>query len=160
PAYSGRPLRPFVPSRQGVRNRTQHGFFGSPVIADINSDGKPEVVAAAMDRHVYVWTGARGAPVKPFPVLVVDKSEVASGNKKTDQVPFNAAAGEALNQGAIITTPAVGNITGDPKPEIVLGTNEEYAAGDDGGINAGTVNTASINAIVATGALSLGNSRV
>ena len=57
-------------------------------------------------------------------------------------------------------TPAVGNITGDPKPEIVVGTNEEYAADSDGGINAGAVNTASINAIIATGALSLGNSRV
>ncbi|MFL5867888.1 MAG: S8 family serine peptidase, partial [Thermoleophilaceae bacterium] len=51
--YSGKPLSPFVDVRQGKRNRTQRGFIGSPVLADLDGDHRLEVVAAAMDRHVY-----------------------------------------------------------------------------------------------------------
>src|SRR5207302_1310576 len=50
PDYSGRPLQPFVNVRRGKRYRTQHGFIASPVIADLNGDGRPEVIAAGMDR--------------------------------------------------------------------------------------------------------------
>src|SRR5207244_5899115 len=63
-------------------------------------------------------------------------------------------------QGAIIDTPAVGNITGDARPEIVLGTNEEYRAGegDEGGAN--TSGNVSFNVIGPTGLLSPGNTRL
>ena len=54
--------------------------------------------------------------------------------------------GEELNQGAIVSTPAVGDLTGDGKPEIVVGTNEEYAADADGGLNAANVNTTTVSA--------------
>jgi hypothetical protein len=64
-------------------------------------------------------------------------------------------------QGAIIDTPALADIAGDDRPEIVVGTNEEYDAADDGGLNAGRFNTASYSAITAAGeVLSPGNGRL
>ena len=148
--YSGKPLQPFENVRRGHRYRTQHGFIGSPVLADLDGNGgNLEVIAANMDRHVYAWH-ADGTPVDGFPVLVIDRSKISAIDAQTHAPTFNASAGADLNQGAIVDTPAVGDLTGDGKPEIVVGTNEEYAAEDDGGINAGLLNTASLALLAQT----------
>jgi Subtilase family len=163
PRFSGKPLKPFVDVRKGPRNRTNHGFLASPVLADLDGDdgGRLEIVAAAMDRNVYAFNDD-GSAVKGFPVLVVDPAKVASVDRTTRAVRFKAGTGPELNQGAIVDTPAVGDIAGDGRPEIVVGTNEEYAAGAGGEppLNAGGPNTASLAALSATGALSFGNSRL
>jgi hypothetical protein len=159
-AYSGKPLSPHVNVRQGHRYRTQHGFIASPVVADLDGNGgKPEIVAASMDRHVYAWD-RNGDPVPGFPVLVVDRSKISAIDPATHAPTFNASAGDELDQGAIIDTPAVGDLDGDGKPEIVVGTNEEYRAADDGGMNAGNLNTASLGVLAQTGQLKLGNTRL
>jgi hypothetical protein len=154
--YSGRPQRAFVDVREGVQNRTQRGFIGSPVLADLdrNDKGKLEIVAAAMDRHLYAWNDD-GEPVHGFPLLVVDASKVARVDDKTNQVTFNSAAGDPLNQGAIVDTPAVGDISGGGRPEIVVGTNEEYEAGapGEGGPNIGLLNTTVLGALNETGVI-------
>ena len=160
-AYSGKPLAPFENVRNGKTNRTQRGFFGSPVLADLDGDGDEEIVAAAMDRHVYAWDGhdsdpgaAGGAAEQPgFPVLVVDPAKVQSIDPTTHAVTFRGDAG-SYQQGAIIDTPAVGDITGDARPEIVIGTNEEY----DEPFNVGNAGTLGI--LAATGLFDPGNSRV
>lgn len=161
PAWSGRPLEPFVNERQGPQNRTQHGFLGSPVLADLDTDGDLEIVAAAMDRHLYAWHHD-GSVVAGFPMLVVDPSKVESIDPESHQVRFNANAGEALNQGAIVGTPAVGDITADGRPEIVVGTNEEYLADGpgEGGFNAGNLNTASLAVLGQTGLLDFAHGRL
>ena len=160
--WSGRPLQPFDEARKGERNRTQRGFIGSPVLADLDGDERLEVVAAAMDRHVYVWR-AGGAELTGFPALVVDSSKVASIDPATHQVTFNEQAGGSLMQGAIVDTPAVGDITGDGRPEIVVGTNEEYEvnAPGEGGLNADNVEMRALEqAAGATGVLDPAHSRV
>jgi hypothetical protein len=160
--WSGRPLRPFDEARKGERNRTQRGFLGSPVLADIEGDARLEVVAAAMDRHVYAWR-ADGTGAPGFPALVVDRSKVESIDPATHQVNFNSAAGDSLMQGAIVDTPAVGDLTGDGRPEIVVGTNEEYAvnAPGEGGLNADNVEMRAIEqAAGATGLLDPAHSRL
>jgi hypothetical protein len=162
-AFSGKPLAPFVNVRQGHFNRTQHGFIGSPVLA--NLDGTPggplDVVAANMDRHVYAFR-PNGTPVPGYPVLVVDHDKVASIDPTTHRIAFNPTKlGDMdLNQGAIIDTPTVGNVTGDGKPEIVVGTNEEYQTGegDEGAPNA--AGNLSFNAIGVSGLLSNANGRL
>jgi hypothetical protein len=163
PDYSGRPLSPFVNSRHGKFNRTQHGFIGSPVLADLDGDGKLEIVAASMDRHVYAWH-ADGDPVAGYPVLVVDPSKLQSIDPDTHQVTFNANAGSE-QQGAIVDTPAVGDLDGaasgpDALPEVVVGTNEEYQADSDGGVNADLINSGLYATAQTLGVLSPGNSRL
>src|SRR4051795_488854 len=112
PAYSGKPLQPFVEPRyqpgQSEFHRTQHGFIASPVLADLDGDGKMEIIAAGMDRHVYAWH-RDGSPVAGFPVLVVDPSKVQSIDPTTHQVTFKPDAG-SFQQGAIVDTPAVGDL--------------------------------------------------
>jgi hypothetical protein len=164
--FSGRPLAPFENVRfeagdegQSELRRTQHGFIASPVIADLDGRGGLEVIAAGMDRHVYAWH-INGSRVRGFPTLVVDRAKVASIDPATHAVTFKPDSG-ALMQGAIIDTPALADIAGDGRPEIVVGTNEEYEAERDGGLNAGRFNTASYSAITAAGeVLSPGNSRL
>src|SRR3954454_2566909 len=141
PDWSGRAIDPFVPERHGHRNRVQHGFIASPVLADVdrNDGGKLEIVLASMDRHVYVLNDD-GSDVPGFPKLVVDPTKVAAIDPRSDRVTFDADAGDDLNQGAIVDTPAVGDITGDARPEIVVGTNEEYKGGDEPAVNAANFN--------------------
>ena len=159
--FSGRPLTPFTPEREGKRNRTQQGFIASPVAADLDGDNRLEVVAAAMDRHLYAWH-ADGSEADGFPMIVVDPTKVESIEGRSHRVDFNANAGEELNQGAIIDTPAVGDLTGDGRPEIVVGTNEEYLTGAPGeeGLNAGGVDATLLGQLGGVAGLDTANSRL
>jgi hypothetical protein len=163
PAFSGKPLSPFVNVRQGPRARTQRGFLGSPVLADLdgNDGGKLEVIAAGMDRHVYAWNDD-GSPVSGFPVLAVDHSKVAAVDSTTNAITWNDDGADQLNQGAIVDTPAVGDISGDSRPEIIVGTNEEYTVsnGTEGAFNASTDTQAALNLLSPVGILSFANGRI
>ena len=101
-----------------------------PVLADLDGgrqardrrrgDGPPRLRLATRDGAPRArLPGARGRPRRRSPSI-----DPATARGPT----FKAAAGAELNQGAIVDTPAVGDIDGDGKPEIVVGTNEEYKA--------------------------------
>ena len=164
PAYSGKPQTPFVNVRNGPRNRTQHGFLGSPVLADLDQDdgGKLEIIAAGMDRHVYAWED-NGDPVPGFPVLAVDYNKVGPGgiDPVTHRVTFNDG-GEQWNSGGIVDTPAVGNVSGDSRPEIIIGTNEEYQvdAHGEGPFNVSSSSSPALGLIGPTGLLEFANGRI
>ena len=90
-------------------NHIKRGFFGSPALADLDDDGRLDVVAGALDQHVYAWDG-RGRPLDGFPAKLA-----------TDGAP-----------GAeIVTSPAVADLDGDGGHEIVIATNE-VLPGDPG----------------------------
>jgi hypothetical protein len=161
--FSGAPLAPFQNVRQGSRNRTQRGFLGSPVLADLDQDdnGKLELIAAGLDRHVYAWNND-GTPVDGFPVLAVDETKVASVDAATHKVTFSANAGPSLQQGPIVDTPAVGDVSGDSRPEIIVGTNEEYAVdqGNEGPWAVAPSTSPALNALAPVGLLTFANGRV
>ena len=90
------------PQDRTRENHVKRGFIASPVLADLRGDGALEIVIGSLDQHVYAWDGA-GAALPGFPAKLRD--------------PTLAGA-------EIITTPAVGDITGDGRPEIVTPTAE------------------------------------
>ncbi len=168
PSFSGKPLKPFVNVRQPNFDRTQHGFIGSPVLANLDGikGGPLDVIIAGMDRHLYAF-GPAGSTVPGYPVLVVDHDKISTIDPTTHRIAFNTAktgnSGDDLTktpQGAIIDTPAVGNITGDARPEIVLGTNEEYRTGEGDEGDPNTAGNLLFSAIGASGLLSNGNTRL
>ena len=106
------------------RNRMKRGIVGGAALGDLDGDGTLEVVVAAMDRHVYAWHHD-GTPVDGFPVLVVDPDQVAAVDPVAETVTF--VDPEATQQGGeLVATPALGDLTGDGRPEIVVGSQEQY----------------------------------
>jgi len=89
----------------------KRGFLGSPALADLDEDGKLDIVAGALDQHVYAWRGT-GAAVPGFPARV-DSEEESNGSE-------------------IANSPAIADLDGDGDPEIVIATNEVVGAANDG----------------------------
>jgi len=109
---------------QDERNRTKPGIAGSPAAADLNGDGDLEIVAAALDRHVYAWN-ANGEQHPGFPVLVVDPAKVQVVDPATHRVTFTPDSG-VREGGELVASVALADLTGDGRAEIVIGAQEAY----------------------------------
>jgi len=112
------------PATHDERNRTKRGIAGAPALGDLDGDGKLEIVVAALDRHVYAWNDD-GTPLAGFPVLVVDPAKVVAVDPATHAVTFAADSGVEPG-GELIATPALADLTGDGRPEVIVGAQEEY----------------------------------
>ena len=85
------------------------GFFAAPTLADLDKDGKLEIITPGMDSYVYVWR-FDGKPQAGWPVQVRDP-----------------VLGDAMGD-RIIATASVGDIDGDGQLDIAVGTNEVMGA--------------------------------
>jgi hypothetical protein len=92
------------------------GAMASPVLADMNKDGKLDIIQAAFDGHVYVFDGA-AKDLPGWPILV----------------HYDGRLTTAVEHNRILSTPAVSDVNGDGIPEIFVGSNEKLAEGGNVG---------------------------
>ncbi|MCA9621792.1 MAG: VCBS repeat-containing protein, partial [Myxococcales bacterium] len=92
------------------------GAFASPVLEDMNKDGKLDIIQAAFDGSVYVFD-ATGAAVDGWPV----------------RLHYTGSLSEEPAYNRILTTPAVGDFNGDGYPELLVGSNETLGNGKNSG---------------------------
>jgi hypothetical protein len=98
-----------LPQDRTRENHIKRGFSASPVLGDLVAEAagqerKLEIVIPALDQHVYAWDGS-GNALPGFPKLLREPGSTIPGAE-------------------IITTAALGDITGDGSPDIVTPTQE------------------------------------
>ncbi|MGH2957949.1 MAG: thrombospondin type 3 repeat-containing protein [Solirubrobacterales bacterium] len=96
-------------------NHIKRGFFGSIALADLNCNGNLDVVAGAMDQHLYAWNG-NGNFLAGFP------RKLQSADADGAEIVTTPAIAELDGRGCAATGP------GPKGPEIVIASNEVVGA--------------------------------
>lgn len=116
---------PDLVNRKNKINSTTWSFLAAPTLGNIDpSDDALEIVAGAMDRHLYAFK-SNGAPVPGWPVMLRDPAKVGSVDPLTHRV--TNAPGINNRRGAmIVASPAVGDIDNDGDLNVAAAVNEQY----------------------------------
>src|SRR5437763_125904 len=92
--------------RPAEKGRLDAAIYATPALADLNRDGKLDIVFGAADQRIYALKG-NGRPLKGWPVLSRDTASGGDPEK-------------------ILSSPAIGDLNGDGSPDVVEGTAETY----------------------------------
>jgi MYXO-CTERM domain-containing protein len=103
------------------------GAVASLSLADMDKDGKLDVISAAFDGNIYVFKGD-GSPMDGWPVEVRYDGDLPGNNPGL--CTAEATAGRPCLHSRIITTPAIGDLNGDGIPDIAVGTNQYLGKGN------------------------------
>jgi hypothetical protein len=107
-----------APSLETFQSHPKCGFLASPALAHLEGFAKkPDIVEPGLDGHLYAWK-SNGAPVKGYPVALVDPAQVAAGTQ---------LIAESINE------PAIADLTGSGHDDVVVATNEVYGAVSNSG---------------------------
>ncbi len=103
-----------TPDKQRQENlHPKCGFVASPVAAWVNGrDQPPVILAPSMDGNLYAWD-ANGVPLSWSPRRLQDQ-RIAAEDRQVAEAIHN---------------PAVGDLDGDGKDDVVVATNETYGEG-------------------------------
>lgn len=126
---AGFPVRlPYVPScpldptvkRPDVcmdkKNIVVRGAMASPVLIDMNKDGKLDIVQAGYDGFIHVFD-ATGKALPNWPI----------------QLRYDGRLTTNEERNRILTTPAVADLNGDGIPEILTGSSEKLGSDEGSG---------------------------
>ena len=91
--------------RPAEEGRLDAAIYSSPALADLDDDGKLDAVFGAADQRIYAVDG-KGRTLRGWPVLARDGGDVAK----------------------ILSSPAIGDLDGDGRPDVVEGTGEAYGS--------------------------------
>jgi len=91
--------------RPAEEGQLDAAIYASPALADLDGDGKLDIVFGAADQRIYAING-HGRPLPGWPVLARSGGDPAK----------------------ILSSPAIGDLNGDGQPDIVEGTAEAYGS--------------------------------
>jgi hypothetical protein len=119
-----------------------YSIEASPAVADLDGDGRLEIVVGSWDGRLYVWDGA-GRALPGWPIAVADqiissaalvdldgddRPDVVVGSKDGHLYGWTAAGqplpGFACDLGApVFSSPWVGDLQGDGRADVVVGAD-------------------------------------
>ncbi|MBX3191549.1 MAG: VCBS repeat-containing protein [Labilithrix sp.] len=106
--------KPKPPTCMDAQHGLARGTYAAPVLADMNKDGRPEIVITGFDGNIWVYK-VDGTVLDGFPVSLASKAAVTKGPSR------------------IMATPTVADLNGDGVPEIISGSNEQIGGGGGSG---------------------------
>jgi hypothetical protein len=146
---------PDLVNRHDRDNQVARGIVGGISLGNLDGsgDGSLEIVAAALDRHVYAWRHD-GTPVPGWPVLVKDPAKVASVDPATDEVTLLPDSG-AADGTKLVAAASLGDLDGDGRLEVLTVANEAYREPTNA-----VYGNLFVNLFINAGILQPGNTRV